>query len=38
MFNGNMTQAERYFDKLNNLDPGQVHFKWDWSREGGILS
>ena len=37
MFNGNMKQAEWYFDKLNNLHPGQVHFKWDWSREGGIF-
>ena len=32
-----MKQAEWDFNKLNNLYPGQFHFKWDWSREGGIF-
>ena len=28
---------ERYFDKLNSLFPGEVHFKWEFSREGAIF-
>ena len=37
MFRGNYEQSEWYFQKLNSLYPGQVHFKWEYSREGGIF-
>ena len=37
MFSGHYEQAEWYFNKLNSLFPGEVHFKWEFSREGGIF-
>ena len=36
LFRGNYTQAEWYFQKLNDIFPGQVIFKWEHSLEGGI--
>ena len=37
LFRGNYTQAEWYFQKLNDIFPGQVIFKWEHSLEGGIF-
>ena len=37
LYRGNYTQAEWYFQKLNDIFPGQVIFKWEHSLEGGIF-
>ena len=37
LFRGNYTQAEWYFQKLNDIFPGQVIFKWEHSLDGGIF-
>ena len=36
-FQGCEKQAERYFEKLNALYPGQVHFTWECSNSKGIF-
>ena len=36
LFRGNYTQAEWYFQKLNDIFSGEVIFKWEHSLEGGI--
>ena len=36
-FQGCEKQAEWYFEKLNALYPGQVHFKWECSSSKGIF-
>ena len=37
LFTGNYEQAEWYFNKLNDIFPGQVNFTWEHSYEGGIF-